>query len=251
MSKSVSPCVAAVLDDRSLSCLAHPNAEPGCWTAHRPPLCTACQNAATERQSISPWPVLCRVCEDLDGYVSHEAGTRPVVVHHCDAALMVEASLQAERRFRVLWAAAARVEVPSPVRVAARDGRPAREGLGVSWDSWRIAMGDRYRARVAEFGLWLAAVDPDGVGQRAAAMSRVEELVARARVADAYFKVRTVGEVWLPELRRRMDAARPGLDRAGEGTRALRALDNCELLVAGARSVLEPFHIRTLTEDMF
>lgn len=251
MSKSVRPCVSAVLDDRSLSCLAHPNAEAGCWTSHRPPLCTACQNDATEKQSISPFPPLCRICEDLDGHVAREAGTRPVVAHHCDAGLLQAARVQAERRFPVLWAAAAQVETPTPVSLAARDGKPARQGWGISRDSWRIAIGDPYRARVAEFALWLSALDPDGVSRRAATMARVDDLIARARVADAALKIRIVGDVWLRDVRRGMEAARPALERTAEGRRALRALDNCESLVGDVRSVLEPFSVRTLVEDMF
>ncbi len=161
------------------------------------------------------------------------------------------ARVHAERRVPVLWAAAARIEAPSPVSLAARDGRPARQGFGISWDSWRIAIGDPYRARVAEFALWLSALDPDGVGQRAATMSRVDDLVARARVADVYLKIRIVGDVWLRDLRRGIEAARPTLGRTAEGARTLRALDNCESLVGSAKRVLEPFHIRTLVEDIF
>lgn len=251
MSENVQSCVSAVLDDWSLSCLAHPNAEAGCWTRHRPPLCTACQNDATEKQSISPFPPLCRICEDLDGYIARESGTTPVVLHHCDAALMAAARVQAERRFPVLWAAAAKVEAPTPVSLAARDGMPARPGFGISRDSWRIAIGDPYRARVTEFAEWLSALDPGGVSQRAATLARVDDLIARARVADVYLRIRIVEDVWLRDVRRGVEAARPALDRTAEGARALRALDNCESLVGGVRSVLEPFNVRTLVEDMF
>ena len=78
-----------------------------------------------------------------------------------------------------------------------------------------------------------------------------DDLVARARIADAYLRIRLIGDVWLRDVRRGVEAARPALERTAGGTRALRALDNCELLVGGVRSVLEPLNVRTLVEDMF
>lgn len=158
---------------------------------------------------------------------------------------MAAARVQAERRFLGLWAAAAKVETPTPVTLA------ARPGFGISRDSWRIAIGDPYRARVTEFTEWLSALDPDGVSQRGGddGQGRRSDRAGacRRRLSQDQDRRGRLAPRRSPRCRGRAASLGP----YGRGLTGLRALDNCESFLDGVRSVLEPFDVRTLVEDMF